>query len=45
MSIGEEFMLEGKKYRLIAIEGNQAKLKCLWCGGKIVYKNVSKIPA
>lgn len=44
MSIGEEFTMSGKKYQLLAIEGSKAKLKCLFCGGKTVYKNVSELP-
>lgn len=44
MSVGEIFVLSGKKYQLLAIEGTKAKLKCLFCGGKTVYKNVSELP-
>ncbi len=44
-AVGEEFTMNGKKYRMLGVEPDgRIKLACLFCGGKIVYKDASQIP-
>lgn len=43
--IGQIVWIDGKKYEILSYEGDQVRLKCLFCGGKIITKHVSKIPA